>query len=106
MNQILYSKKNNNKRTKVLVLVFCIISILLIVFSVSFGIANKTNTDKYMFYKNIPYGIWINNFTDEILNNIYNKKPKKRKIDYPKDNSSDDGSYKKNLQRNLRELVG
>lgn len=34
-------------------------------FTLDSGIASKTNTDKYMFYKNIPYGIWINNFTDE-----------------------------------------
>ena len=35
---------------------------------------------------------------------IFIKKPKKRKIDYPKDNTSDDDSYEKNLQRNLRKL--
>ena len=49
----------------------------------------------------------LSNKTNEILNNSYNKKPNKRKIDYPKDNTSDDDYYKKkNLQRNLRKLGG
>ena len=37
----------------------------------------------------------IKNLTNEILNNIYNKKAKKRKINYPKENTSDDDYYEK-----------
>ncbi|MBQ9266810.1 MAG: VanW family protein [Clostridia bacterium] len=42
MNQILYSRKNE-QRAKGLALVFCILLALLIIVSVSFGIANKTS---------------------------------------------------------------
>lgn len=42
MNQILYSRKNE-QRAKILALVFCALLAILIIVSVSFGIANKTN---------------------------------------------------------------
>ena len=42
MNQILYSRKNE-QRAKILALVFCALLAILIIVSVSFGIANKIN---------------------------------------------------------------
>lgn len=52
MNQILYSKKSE-RRTKIVALIFCILLILAIVISISFGFANKTNT-------RILKGVYIN----------------------------------------------
>lgn len=52
MNQILYSKKSE-RRTKIVALIFCILLILAIVVSISFGFANKTNT-------RILKGVYIN----------------------------------------------
>lgn len=71
MNQILYSKKSE-KRTKVVALIFCILLILAIVISISFGLANKTNTK-------ILKGVYINdmsvaNMTVEEVNSKLNEK--------------------------------
>ena len=55
MNQILYSKKSE-KRTKIVALIFCILLILAIVISISFGLANKTNT-------RILKGVYINDMS-------------------------------------------
>lgn len=55
MNQILYSKKSE-KRTKIVALIFCILLILAIVISISFGLANKTNTK-------ILKGVYINDMS-------------------------------------------
>lgn len=52
MNQILYSKKSE-RRTKIVALIFCVLLILAIVISISFGFANKTNT-------RILKGVYIN----------------------------------------------
>lgn len=52
MNQILYSKKSE-RRTKIVALIFCILLILAIIISISFGFANKTNT-------RILKGVYIN----------------------------------------------
>lgn len=55
MNQILYSKKSE-RRTKIVALIFCILLILAIVVSISFGFANKTNT-------RILKGVYINDMS-------------------------------------------
>lgn len=55
MNQILYSKKTE-KRTKIVTLILCILIALVLIISVSFGLANKTN-DK------ILKGVYINNIS-------------------------------------------
>lgn len=54
MNQILYSKKNANMKVKKLTVIFCFLITLLIVLSISFALANKTN-DK------ILKGVYLNN---------------------------------------------
>ncbi len=59
MNQILYSKKSEQK-IKILAIIFCTLLVLLIIVSISFGIANQTN-DK------ILRGVSINNLSVEEL---------------------------------------
>lgn len=59
MNQILYSKKSE-QRIRTLAIIFCLLLILLIIVSISFGIANQNND-------RILKGVSINNLSVEEL---------------------------------------